>query len=39
MSESYIKLQQWCQMEIAIYDCPKYVYSQKHIGKDEEMFM
>lgn len=25
--------------ETAIYDCPEYVPSQKHIGKDEEMFM
>lgn len=27
------------QNEIAIYDCPEYVPSQKHSGKDEEMFM
>jgi len=25
--------------EIAIYDCPEYVPSQKCTGKDEEMFM
>ena len=25
--------------EIAIYDCPEYVPSQNHTGKDDEMFM
>jgi len=35
MSESCIMMPN----EIAIYDCREYVPSQKHTGKDEEMFM